>query len=115
MKNQELIAYLDRIIKYIEENLEHSSLFLCTMFIDLNLSKNDSITKEYKKFIIENKPTPTLHSIFYAHKRFVNREGISVWWVASPGSPSTRREVNTQRLLFIKHLKEQLEQGIINP
>lgn len=118
MKNQELIKYLDKIIEYVEENLEQNSLYLCTMYVDLGLSKGDKINPEYLKFLKANKPTSVLHSSFYKHKNFDKRADSYSWWIPLDGKLYDiphRVNINKQKLLFIKHLKEQLEQGIINP
>ena len=107
MKNQELIAYLDKIINYIEENLEQNNIYLCTIHVDLGLSK-DKINTEYLKFLKANKPTPTLHSSFYKHKNFNKRADNYVWWMPSEGKLYDiphRVNINKQKLLFIKHLK----------
>ena len=122
MRNQELIKYLKEIIVVFMEDLTRDDLFLCTMNYDTKISGKSPLYQKYLKLLKGNKPTPTLYPTFYEDIRY--NKGVSrVWWECLREEEHLRdkeyivvtKEINTQRLLFIKNLKEQLEQGIINP
>ena len=124
MKNQELIEYLEEIIVILMEDLTRDDLFLCTMNVDTKTREKNSLNQEYLKLLKENKPTPTLHSTFYENIRYNKGNLGNMWWICLKEEENyserkeynvATKEINTQRVLFIKHLKEQLEQGIINP
>ena len=104
--NTELIKLCEDVVAYIENNLRDNTLFLCTMFLELEIKGDTSTYLEYLKLLEENKPTPTLHKEFYDSPYYI-KAPKNIWWsplVQGVGLSKNVSNMNKQKILFLKHL-----------